>query len=149
MSTSAQNFEHGTSVFCRVNATNIGTGAEKVEGAETFSRGSLGTSSKGCHAQILKKSKICLASRMRKIICSFPKWRQATKIKKKTRKNRGVVWQEDATNFLIDVWGEEFLQLQLENCKTLKQTSKFYEAILVSHLYIFTYLCILYIYILC
>ena len=73
MGTRAQNFEHGTSVFCRVNATKIGTGAEKVEGAETFSRGSLGTSSKRCRAQILKKSKICLASRMRKIICSLPK----------------------------------------------------------------------------
>ncbi len=73
MSTRAQNFEHGTSVFCRVNAIKIGTGAEKVEGAETFSRGSLGTSSKQCRAQILKKSKICLASRMRKIICSLPK----------------------------------------------------------------------------
>ena len=60
MGTRAQNFEHGT-------ATKIGTGAEKVEGAETFSRGSLGTSSKRCRAQILKKSKICLASRMRKI----------------------------------------------------------------------------------
>ena len=70
MGTRAQNFEHGTSVFCRVNATKIGTGAEKVEGAETFSRGSLGTSSKQCRAQILKKSKICLASRMRKIIAS-------------------------------------------------------------------------------
>ena len=53
--TRAQNFEHGTSVFCRVNVTKIGTGAEKVEGAETFSRGSLGTSSKRCRAQILKK----------------------------------------------------------------------------------------------
>ena len=40
-----------------------------------------------------------------------------TNLIKKTRKNRGVVWQDDATNFLIDVWGggggEEFLQLQL------------------------------------
>ncbi len=80
MGTRAQNFEHGTSVFCRVNATKIGTGAEKVEGAETFSRGSLGTFSKRCRAQILKKSKICLASRMCKLICSFQKWRQATKI---------------------------------------------------------------------
>ena len=50
----------------------------------------------------------------------------------KTRKNRGVVWQDDATNFLIDVWGEEVIQLQLENCKTSKQTSKVYEALLVS-----------------
>ena len=74
MGTRAQNFEHGTSVFCRVNAIKIGTDAEKVEGAETFSRGSLGTSSKRCRAQILKKSKICLASRMRKIICSLPKY---------------------------------------------------------------------------
>ena len=49
----------------------------------------------------------------------------------KIRKNRGV-WQDDATNFLIDVWGEEVIQLQLENCKTSKQTSKVYEAILVS-----------------
>ena len=78
MGTRAQNFEHGTSVFCRVNATKIGTGAENVEGAETFSRGSLGTSSKGCRAQILKKSKICLASHMRKLFCSFQKWQQAT-----------------------------------------------------------------------
>ena len=57
MRTRAQNFEHGTFVFCRVNATKIGTGAEKVEGAEAFSRGSLGTSSERCRAQILKKSK--------------------------------------------------------------------------------------------
>ena len=56
----------------------------------------------------------------------------------KTRKNRGVVWQDDATNFLIDVWGEEVIQLQLENCKTSKQTSKIYEAILVSQLSIYT-----------
>ena len=58
--------------------------------------------------------------------------------KTKTRKNRGVVWQDDATNFLIDVWGEEVIQLQLENCKTPKQTSKIYEAILVSQLNIYT-----------
>ena len=56
----------------------------------------------------------------------------------KTRKNRDVVWQDDATNFLIDVWGEEVIQLQLENCKTSKQTSKIYEAILVSQLSIYT-----------
>lgn len=55
----------------------------------------------------------------------------------KIRKNRGVVWQDNATNFLIDVWGEEVIQLQLENCKTSKQTSKIYETILVSHLNIF------------
>lgn len=55
----------------------------------------------------------------------------------KIRKNRGVVWQDDATNFLIDVWGEEVIQLQLENSKTSKQTSKIYEAILVSHLNLF------------
>ena len=44
----------------------------------------------------------------------------------KTRKNRGVVWQDDATNFLIDVWSEELIQLQLdlENCKKSKQMSK-------------------------
>ena len=58
--------------------------------------------------------------------------------KTKTRKNRGVVWQDDATNFLIDVWGEEVIQLQLENCKTSKQTSKIYEAILVSQLNVYT-----------
>ena len=90
MGTRAQNFEHGTSVFCRVNATKIGNGAEKVEGAETFSRGSLGTSRKRCRAQILKKSKICLPSRTRKIIYPFPKWRQATKIYNLPKGNKNV-----------------------------------------------------------
>ncbi len=109
MGTRAQNFEHGTSVFCRVNATKIGTGAEKVEGAETISRGSLGTSSKRCRAQILKKSKICLASRMRKLFLFFSKMAASDELNlqlakrkekegekpnlvKRTRKNRGVVW---------------------------------------------------------
>jgi hypothetical protein len=57
MGTRAQNFRHGTSAFWRVNVTKIGTGAAKFKRAETFSRGSLGTSSKGCRAQISKKLK--------------------------------------------------------------------------------------------
>ena len=63
-----------------------------------------------------------------------PKESERTNLDKtKTRKNRGVVWQDDATNLLIDVWGEEVIQLQLENCKTSK-----HEAILVSQLNIYT-----------
>jgi hypothetical protein len=57
MGTHAQNFRHGTSAFWRVNVTKIGTGAAKFKRAETFSRGSLGTSSKRCRAQISKKIK--------------------------------------------------------------------------------------------
>ena len=57
MGTRAQNFRHGTSAFWRVNVTKVGTGAAKFKRAETFSRGSLGTSSKGCRAQISKKIK--------------------------------------------------------------------------------------------
>jgi hypothetical protein len=57
MGTRAQNFRHGTSAFWRVNVTKIGTGAAKLKRAETFSRGSLGTSSKRCRAQISKKIK--------------------------------------------------------------------------------------------
>jgi hypothetical protein len=57
MGTRAQTFRHGTSAFWRVNATKIGTGAAKFNRAETFSRGSLGTSSKRCRAQISKKIK--------------------------------------------------------------------------------------------
>ena len=48
-------FSARTSAFWRVNVTKIGTGAAKFKRAETFSRGSLGTSSKRCRAQITKK----------------------------------------------------------------------------------------------
>ena len=57
MGTRAQNFRYGTSAFWRVNVTKIGTGAAKFKRAETFSQGSLGTSSKRCRAQISKKIK--------------------------------------------------------------------------------------------
>ena len=80
MGTRAQNFRHGTFAFWGVNVTKIGTGAAKFKRAETFSRGSLGTSSKRCRAQISNKNKKCVRHRAcAKQIVLFPTWQQAAK----------------------------------------------------------------------
>jgi hypothetical protein len=52
-----------------------GTGATKFKRAETFSRGSLGTSSKQCRAQISKKIKnmFDIEHAQNKLSCNFPK----------------------------------------------------------------------------
>jgi hypothetical protein len=50
----------------------------------------------------------------------------------KTGKNRGKLWSDDATKTLIKVWGEEAIQVTLDNCKSSKQSSEVYKSLLVS-----------------
>jgi hypothetical protein len=75
---------NGTSEFWRVNVTKIGTGAAKFKRAETFSRGSLGTSSKRCRAQILKKIKNMFdIEHAQNKLSSLSKNKKKTKLKNK------------------------------------------------------------------
>ena len=41
------------------------------------------------------------------------------KVKKKyfTKENRGIVWPDEATDVLIELWAEETIQIALQNAK--------------------------------
>jgi len=47
-------------------------------------------------------------------------------------KTRGKTWSDEATKKLIEIWGEETIQLALDNSKTSKQSSQIYKSLLVS-----------------
>ena len=48
-------------------------------------------------------------------------------------KSRGKLWNDEATNMLIQLWGEETIQLALDNCKTSKQSGEVYKVITGKH----------------
>ena len=50
----------------------------------------------------------------------------------KKRKNRGIVWEDEVVNILIDLWGEESIQIALENSKSAKETREVYRRIKVQ-----------------
>ena len=44
-----------------------------------------------------------------------------------TQKKRSIVWSDEATNNLIELWGKETIQFSLHSCKSLKETSQVYK----------------------
>lgn len=58
--------------------------------------------------------------------------KMAEQVEGKTKSNRGVLWSEDATKALISMWGEEDIQLSLENSKSSKETREVYRSVMVS-----------------
>ena len=51
--------------------------------------------------------------------------------------SRGKRWSEIATETLIELWGEESIQIALDNAKTTKHSSAVYNSIWVSELLIY------------
>ena len=47
------------------------------------------------------------------------------------KKNRGIVWSDEATDILLELQGEETIQLALENAKYAKETREVYRRIMV------------------
>ena len=45
------------------------------------------------------------------------------------KKHRGIVWPDEATEVLIELWGEETIQIALENAKCAKETREVYRRI--------------------
>ena len=54
-----------------------------------------------------------------------------TKERSSPKKNRGIVWADEATEALIELWGEETIQLSLENAKCAKETREIYRRVKV------------------
>jgi hypothetical protein len=54
-----------------------------------------------------------------------------------TSKTRGKTWSDEATKKLIELWGEETIQIALDNAKTSKQSSQIYKTLLASSEIIF------------
>lgn len=53
---------------------------------------------------------------------------------KEKEKNRGKQWSEAATMSLIDMWGQETVQVAFDSSKSSKQSSAIYKSLLVSRL---------------
>ena len=49
-------------------------------------------------------------------------------------KNRAIIWPDEATVVLIELWGEEAIQLALDAAKCAKETRKVYQRITVCKL---------------
>lgn len=45
---------------------------------------------------------------------------------------RGKKWSEYATQCLIQIWGDETMQIALDSCKCSKESSQVYKSFLVS-----------------
>jgi len=45
---------------------------------------------------------------------------------------KNTTWSNEATQALIDFWGEEQIQLSLDNSRILKETCEIHKALLVS-----------------
>ena len=54
-----------------------------------------------------------------------------SKSKSSPKKNRGIVWPDEATSTLIELWGEETIQLSLENSECSKETREIYRRVKV------------------
>ena len=50
------------------------------------------------------------------------------------KKNRGIIWPDEATVVLIELWGEEAIQLALGAAKCAKETREVYRRITVCKL---------------
>ena len=50
------------------------------------------------------------------------------------KKNRGTIWPDEATVVLIELWGEEAIQLALDAAKCVKETHEVYQRITVCKL---------------
>lgn len=50
------------------------------------------------------------------------------------KKNRGIIWPDEATVVLIELWGEEAIQLALDAAKCAKETREVYRRITVCKL---------------
>ena len=48
------------------------------------------------------------------------------------KKSRGKVWTDKETKALIDLWGEEAIQIAVDNAKTSRASSQVYKTLLVS-----------------
>ncbi len=48
------------------------------------------------------------------------------------KKRRGKVWTDKETKALIDLWGEEAIQIALDNAKTSRALRQVYKTLLVS-----------------
>lgn len=60
-----------------------------------------------------------------------------TKERSSPKKNRGIVWADEATEALIELWGEETIQLSLENvCQSAKETREIYRRVKVFQQFI-------------
>lgn len=58
--------------------------------------------------------------------------RTKTKAKGSPKKNRGIVWADEDTGVLTELWGEETIQLALECAKCAKETREVYCRIKVN-----------------
>jgi hypothetical protein len=54
------------------------------------------------------------------------------------KNNRGILWPHEATSTLIELWGEETIQLSLENAKCSKETREIYRRVKVYYYSIYT-----------
>lgn len=45
---------------------------------------------------------------------------------------RGKTWSESVTRTLIQIWGDETIQIALSSCKSSKESSQVYKSLLVS-----------------
>jgi translation initiation factor IF-1 len=48
------------------------------------------------------------------------------------KRSRGKIWIDEETKVLIDLWGEEDIQVALDNAKTSRASSQVYKTLLVS-----------------
>ena len=53
--------------------------------------------------------------------------------------SRGKKWSDNATKTLIELWGEENIQIALSNAKTTKHSSAVYNSIWVSEVIFISY----------
>jgi hypothetical protein len=72
MGTRAQNFRRGTSAFCHVNVTKIGTGAEKLNVPRLSHEVVSARLASGAVPKFRKKFKMCSTWSMRKKNCPLP-----------------------------------------------------------------------------
>ena len=54
------------------------------------------------------------------------------KMASENKRGRGINWSTEATEILLDLWGEETVQLNLERSKTSTQMRQVYQTLLVS-----------------
>ena len=53
--------------------------------------------------------------------------------------SRGKKWSDNATKTLIELWGEENIQISLSSAKTTKHSSAVYNSIWVSEVMFISY----------
>jgi hypothetical protein len=61
-----------------------------------------------------------------------PKNARGGKSTSSPKKNRGILWPDEATEILTELWGEEMIQIALENSKCAKETREIYRRITVN-----------------